>query len=318
MPTGRRLLCRLGLVSAALLLSTAVGACSGELEPTPAPSATVAQAPSGAAPEAASKATPEVIVVLASTDLGVGPNRLTFGVLDRTSKPLRVPQATTTFVFLDVEPVVAVTQGTATFVKWPTGPAGVFVVEVSFDRAGRWGLIVEAIDGEGEPTLGQAGFVVKEESSSPGIGRPAPASINKTTSDVTDISHLTSSLAPNLELYQVTIADAIESGKPTVVTFATPAFCQTATCGPQVGVVAALEDRFEGQAQFIHVEVYDNPHEIEGDLSNARLSPLMDEWGLATEPFTFVIDGEGLVRSKYEGFVRREELESALLATLAE
>ena len=256
--------------------------------------------------------------MLASTDLGVGPNRLTFGVLDRPSKPLRVPQATTTFVYLDVEPAVAVTQGTATFVKWPTGPAGVYVVEVSFDRAGRWGLIVEAVDGEGEPTLGQAGFVVKEESSSPGIGRPAPASINKTASDVTDISHLTSSLAPDLELYQVTIANAIESGKPTVITFATPAFCQTATCGPQVGVVAALGDRFKGQAQFIHVEVYDNPHEIEGDLSNARLSPLMDEWGLATEPFTFVIDREGLVRSKYEGFVSMEELESALLATLAE
>ena len=32
-----------------------------------------------------------------------------------------------------------------------------------------------------------------------------------------------------------------------------------------------------------------------------------------TEPFTFVIDDEGQIAAKFEGFVTEEELESALL-----
>ena len=63
---------------------------------------------------------------------------------------------------------------------------------------------------------------------------------------------------------------------------------------------------------FIHIEVYDNPHEIQGDLSNARLSPTLTEWNLPSEPWTFVIDGDGLVQAKFEGFATSEELEDAL------
>ena len=51
-------------------------------------------------------------------------------------------------------------------------------------------------------------------------------------------------------------------------------------------------------------------------LSKGRLTPLMAEWGLLTEPFTFVLDRGGLIMSKFEGFVTEEELESALAAAL--
>jgi hypothetical protein len=165
--------------------------------------------------------------------------------------------------------------------------------------------------------VGQAAFTVEERSSSPGVGEPAPASRNKTAADVTDLAELTSASAPDRDLYQTTIAEAIKSGMPTVVTFATPAFCQTATCGPQVEVVEALKEDYGRRANFIHVEVYDNPHEIEGDLTNARISPLMEEWGLRTEPFTFVLDSQGLVRSKFESFASGEELEPALVSALS-
>ena len=39
---------------------------------------------------------------------------------------------------------------------------------------------------------------------------------------------------------------------------------------------------------------------------------MMDEWGLATEPVTFVLGVDGIVAGKFEGFVSEEELESAL------
>ena len=60
--------------------------------------------------------------------------------------------------------------------------------------------------------------------------------------------------------------------------------------------------------------MYDNPHEIEGDLSRAVISPMLTEWGLPSEPWTFVMDGGGIVRAKFESFTTREELEAALRA----
>ncbi len=101
-----------------------------------------------------------------------------------------------------------------------------------------------------------------------------------------------------------------------MVTFATPAFCTSATCGPQVDVVKALKETYKGRVNFIHVEIYDNPQEMREDLQKARLSPVIDEWGLPSEPWTFLVDAEGRVAAKFEAFTSAEELEEALLKTL--
>ena len=253
----------------------------------------------------------EMRVVVASQDLAVGENRFVFGVLDTRSRPVRLPEARTAFVFLETTPAETRAQGTAEFVRWPSGAAGVYVTKVAFDQAGRWGVVVEVAGGQGT-----AGFVVKAESSSPGIGQAAPASVNKTARDVAELAELTTAPVPDPDLYQTTIAEAISSGRPTVVTFGTPAYCETATCGPQVEVVSSLKDDHKGEANFIHVEVFDNPKEMEGDLSKGRYTPLVQEWGLPSEPFTFVLDGTGLIAAKFEGFVTRGELEGALVEVL--
>ena len=157
---------------------------------------------------------------------------------------------------------------------------------------------------------------VKEESSTPTIGSPAPPSVNKTSRDVESLAHLTTAPTPDADLYGMTIRDALDSGMPLVVSFATPAFCQTATCGPQVEVVSKVKDGYRGRANFIHVEVFDNPHEIEGDLSRAHPVPSVEEWGLPTEPWTFIVDEDGTVAAKFEAFATAEEIEEGLAGVL--
>ena len=71
------------------------------------------------------------------------------------------------------------------------------------------------------------------------------------------------------------------------------------------------------RVSFIHVEVFDNPLEMRGDFTKARVSGVFEEWGLKTEPFTFVIDSSGNVSAKFEGFVTTEELSEAIEKTLA-
>ena len=291
-----------------------VAACS----PGPAPAPTPLPTATPAAPPATVGSGPpgELTVVVASTDLAVGPNRYVFGVLESGSNPIRTPSVKATFLYLETDPYEVRAQGTAGFVRWPSSRAGVYVAAVSFDEAGRWGVVVEVTGQDGATMVGQAGFVVKTESSSPVIGQPAPPSRSKTVGDASDLADITSSPVPDPHLYQMTIAEAVSSNRPTVVSFATPAFCQTATCGPQVEVVASLKDRYKDKANFIHVEVYDNPKEMAASPSKRRVSPLMQEWGLLSEPFSFVLDRNGLIAAKFEGFVTEAELEASLSAVL--
>ena len=155
----------------------------------------------------------------------------------------------------------------ATFRQWPATQRGVYATEVVFDHAGPWGLLAQVVDEDGEVAYAQSGIMVSEESASPGIGRPAVASVNKTVESESDLSKLSSSASPDRDLYMMTIAEAIASGQPTIVVFATPAFCQTATCGPQVEILTDIKARHRSDANFIHVEVYDNPNEMLGDIT---------------------------------------------------
>ena len=304
-------------VIALLAGASFLAGCSSEPEPTPQPTVppTVA-GPSSSTPVPAA-GPPEVGLGLATVDLGVGLNRFAFGIRDADSKPVRTPKALATFMFIESTPYEVRAQAEASFVTWPTGRAGVYVVDgVELDKAGRWGLVVEVETDDGAIAVGQLGFDVKLTSSSPAIGSLAPRSLNKTGGDSTDLGEITTSPDPDPDLYRMTVAEAVDAGRPTVVTFATPAFCTTATCGPQVEVVSALEDRYGDEASFIHVEVYDNPVEMRGDFSKGRISPVLEEWGLISEPYTFILDGEGVIKSKFEGFVTEEELEAALKKVL--
>jgi hypothetical protein len=64
---------------------------------------------------------------------------------------------------------------------------------------------------------------------------------------------------------------------------------------------------YEGEAEFIHVEFYENPG------STPRVPvPTAREWNLPTEPWFFVIDADGIIRAKFEGPASLAELDSAL------
>ena len=102
-----------------------------------------------------------------------------------------------------------------------------------------------------------------------------------------------------------------------MVAFTTPAFCQSRTCGPVMDTVMdPLYERYNGQAIFIHIEPYKLPELREGiDLIPVEA---MQEWGLQTEPWVFVIDRQGKIVGKFEGIMGLEEVESVLRRVLAE
>ncbi len=305
-------ICRKGwvvaLLAACLMCLAALAGC-GRTDAEPAPSATVTASPP--APDA-------LRVALASVDIAVGSNRIVFGIIDGAAGAVHAADVQVSSFYLPqngAQPEHVQTVD-AVFRAWPVTPRGVYTAQLEFDRAGEWGIGAVVDDGSGAARQASVRVRVNETAATLPIGAPAPRSASKTLSDVNDISHLTTDIDPDAELYQMTIAEALTLGKPMMVAFSTPAFCKTATCGPQLDVIKALKADYGDQMSFIHIEVYDNPHLIEGDLASATLSPTLTEWGLPTEPWTFIVDSDGNIAAKFEAFTTREELEAAVIDTL--
>jgi hypothetical protein len=108
-------------------------------------------------------------------------------------------------------------------------------------------------------------------------------------------------------LLRVSVAQALAAKRPFVVTFSTPLFCQTRTCGPVVQVVQSVAKRWQPRGvDFIHIEIYKGNDPAKGT------NRWVNEWGLQSEPYTFVVDGAGVIRAKLEGAFSAAELEAAV------
>ncbi len=294
-----------------------------------------------------------------SSELVVGPNRFMLGLLDQEeNQPVSGAQLhfrffklegrEATFKFEADATAVTVTKSythvheDGTVEKHEAGEIGVYVANVEFDSAGDWGVeVTGTVAGEGiEPV--RPIFTVLEEGLSPAVGQPVPRSHQPILGDpgYEEIAKLDTSDPPNPDMHSMTIADAAASGKPTVIVFATPAFCVSQICGPTKEVVDELYEKYKGRANFVHVEPYfiDLARENKGlcgvpvfnrqgaleqwggkdcpSLTEADLPPPEETWNLQTEPWVFLVDSQGTIVAKYEAAVTLEELEAALTPLL--
>lgn len=312
------------LVLATLLIALAIVACGGAKKTTSQPGVTpTTVAGAGIQP------------IIASSDLTIGSNRFLLGLADQEKMSLVIDaQLHLRFFKLDeagrpqalkaemgARPLTV--QKNYTHVHQDgqietheAGTVGVYLANVEFDSPGAWGVVITGMQKEGQPlpTLTPS-FEVQEKSSTVAIGQPAPRTVQHILSDVKDIFDIDTSNPPDPHMHSMTIADAVTSGNPTVMVFSTPGFCQTQLCGPTKDMVDQLYQKYQGQANFIHVEPYD----LEKARSGQKLEavPATTDWGLQSEPWVFMVDQEGKVAAKFEGIVGFDELEGAFTALLA-
>ncbi|MDP2673745.1 MAG: hypothetical protein Q8Q00_02425 [Dehalococcoidia bacterium] len=262
--------------------------------------------------------------------LAVGENRFSLGLLDKDNSPLLGAQVHLRFFDLNGEEPVMRSETDTRFVpvelsfideqsgkeRRVVGSNGVYVAQVSFGRAGRWGVEVGAtLDGKKLDPL-PFRFDVLEETPEPALGDAAPASRQLTLADVADISEIDSSYPPRPHMHDVIVADALAGDKPLVIAFATPAFCESRTCGPVMDTVMdPLYEKHKDEAVFIHIEPYQLKELREG--SGQITVAATAEWGIHTEPWVFVVGRDGKVAAKFEGIVAPEEVERALTEALA-
>jgi hypothetical protein len=188
---------------------------------------------------------------------------------------------------------------------------GVYVVDqVTFDQPGVWAAEFDALASDARE-INLAGFEVHAEPTAPGVGERVPATTNPTTDDL-PFSALSSRAVERDELHNVSVAQALEAGEPFVVLFSSPQFCTSAMCGPVADTMASAHESLGGAIEFIHIEPWDLVvAREEGVLAAA---PVMAEWGLVTEPWTFVVGADGRVTRRFEGLVAEDEILNALQA----
>lgn len=292
-------------IAAAVLLL----ACGNSSPTSPAPSA----APSG------SLATnPSVFPLIISRELIPGPNRLLFSFLDATgTKSVGAPDRTATVAFTGPggETVGSVT---GTFIWAIQDLNGVYVTDVDFPVAGAWtSIFTTSAPGALTETI-PFSFDVLTDAHVVEPGEKAPSVDTPTLADVGgDVTKISTDTKPEKRFYETSVADALAAHKPFVLVFATPKFCQTQTCGPTLDkvkeVAAAHPD-----VTFINVEPYQLT-DVDGQLqpvlsasNQLQTVPATDAYGLLTEPFVFVVGGDGIVKASFELIFTPDEIAAAL------
>lgn len=250
----------------------------------------------------------EAYPVFASSEIVVGENRFLVGLLDSNDAPIGSEDISMHIDFFNLaesetEPVSG---SDMTFIETIPGSRGLYMTTATFDSAGEWGAEV-TITGEGLDETVRPTFEVAPKGTTPAIGDPAPASDTLTAADAKDLSEISTDPHPDPDFYRLSVKDAVKAGKPFVLVFATPKFCQSAVCAPTLNIVKEASKDYP-DVTFIHVEPYDNLDDP------SKLEPIeaVREWGLPSEPWVFVVDAKGLVAAKYEGTVTAAELDEVL------
>ena len=262
---------------------------------------------------------------LTASEFVVGPNRFPFGLVSRDGELLDGAAVTVSFFSVNEDQAEFLVEKAATWrtVQQSTPHEhadgeqhihlyhrGMYVVdEVVIPKEGVWFAEFTALRGNEAFGTEGAAFRVASEPSAPGVGEPVPATENLTIHEVTSFAEI-STRAVEDAMHNVSVATALESGEPFVVFFASPQFCLSALCGPVADTMDEARAALGGEIEFIHIE----PWDLRAAREDGRLvaAPIVDEWHLPTEPWTFVVDADGLVAKRFEGLVAVPEVMAAL------
>ena len=246
-------------------------------------------------------------VVMPTNEYSLGFNRIVFSIISNagaeSEKSLNVSvENMKTSESYTLDPV---------FYNWPNKNGGFYVLNTKFDSVGSY--LINIKDLTDSDFIYKKEINVSENELTPKLGELIPTLDNKIIKETKDISAITSDSEPDYDFYQFKLSEALNHNKLIIVSFLSPSFCKTATCFPQLDVLKKLKSKYHDKITFIHVEVYENPHLIKGNLKNAKISPVLNEWNIKSEPYTFLIDKNNYLFRKFQGYVSYEEIENYIV-----
>jgi hypothetical protein len=315
---------RLALATAVVPALLVGAGCGGDDEETstagaPAPSASDFPAPDGrSVEEIYASATPSEDTVLAPTGqvFNEGENRFGFGVFTAGREPITdaevavyagQPNEPAEGPFpariedMETDPQFAA----KTTTQDPDAAKLVYVSDIELPKSGRTDLVALIREGESYSSVRIAPSIeVGAFGDVPVAGDKAPVIDTPTADEVSDLDEI-DTRDPHDTMHEENFADVVGE-KPVVLTFATPLLCQSRVCGPVVDISEQLKSEYGDEVAFIHQEIFED-----NDI-NKGLREQVNEYGLPTEPWVYVIDSDGKVSTAMEGAYGVAELEDAV------
>jgi hypothetical protein len=253
-----------------------------------------------------------VAITPGDADFAPGPLRYTFLVIAHDGRVVSRPRATVWIARgLKAKPFFKTTAslepigvpGVSKAAKF--GVQSLYVAHVRISTPGTYWVLARPT---GAQIAGLGNIVVNEQTASPAVGARAPRSNTPTLASTRGkLAPLTTSTRPDPALYRWSVAQSLAAHVPFVLTFATPKFCSSRTCGPVVDVVSHVRRQFaQTPVRFIHVEVYEHNDPAQG------YNRWMRQWHLESEPWVFLVGADGRIKDKFEGSVSAGELQNAV------
>ncbi|MEX1168542.1 MAG: SCO family protein [Chloroflexota bacterium] len=277
--------------------------------------------PRCAAPTSSGEVAQDTVgVVVVSSSVWAGPTGPIILSLSIDGAPLDDP---------NLRPIVQLTGlaggaiGAATAAT-PVRPPGVdavsYVADLAIPSPGLWRLRVTA-DRAGTSLTGTTTVTALDPGGTAPLGGPAPRIATPTLDDVGGIARaVTTDPAPDLRLSRRSTADALAEGQPFVLVVDSTRFQVSQACGRAIIMARYLLDRWR-DVGFIHLEpfrysVVASTPVLDGSLDDPTLTEPAaawgfgeDPWGAQSMPWVFVVDGDGIVRAKYQGVMGTADID---------
>lgn len=232
--------------------------------------------------------------------------RLPLGVGDSSGALVEDAPETLTFTIEDAQSGEVVAEGIEVARRDTGLPRAYYPLAFTTPAVGYYQAISEV---DGEPV--SAAFTVAEPDTIvvPRPGQPLPPTPTPTVDDARGVDPICTQ-DPPCPLHEVDLGTALGT-TPLAVLVSTPAFCQTAICGPVLDLFVAARDAAP-DVTFVHVEVYASADEVEAEGPQATLAPAVDAWKLPYEPCLFLVAADGTVAERLDVIYDRDELAEAL------
>jgi len=161
------------------------------------------------------------------------------------------------------------------------------------------------------------------------LGGPAPRMATPTLDDVGGVARaVTTDPAPDLRLSRRSTLDSLEDGQAFVLVIDSTRFRVSPACGRAIIMARYLLDRWR-DVGFVHLEPYQysvvaSTPVLDGSLENPTLTEPAAAWGIGeapwgatSMPWAFVVDGDGIVRAKYQGVMGTADVD-VIVAMIAQ
>ena len=174
---------------------------------------------------------------------------------------------------------------------------------VNVADVGLYSLVVD-----GGPQDGAAVQVLDpSEVTIPLVGSPLPAFDTPTVDDARGVNPICTRTPEPCPFHDVTLTDALASGRPVVYLIGTPAHCSTGTCSPALDGLLELRDELSATYVIVHAEVYT-------DDTATQVAPAVTSYAMTYEPALFVTGRDGMIVERLDAVFDSVELREVLLS----